>query len=115
MSSASAAAELRTTVEVAVQLVGFRNVDLFSQGIYQLRVSACAASSGRAATPLRLLEEKGSDNEGVGGVAAPFLLPAHVLEASGEFCTAAFRVRYCEEEVPLRAFACLRVDLAPGE
>ena len=88
--------------ELAIQLTGFRNVDLFSQGIYQLRFSACGLRSGRKAVPLCVL-----DSEVPGGVHErleshdKILLPAHTLDDAGEVCSPAFRIRYCEEEVHL--------------
>ena len=50
------AADLVQAMELAVQLTGFRNVDLFSQGIYQLRVSAKTERSGRPAVPLSIVD-----------------------------------------------------------
>ena len=92
--------QVLTTVELAMQFTAFRNVDLFSQGIYQLRVSASGSRSGRAAMPL-------ADTTAHASMRA-HLLPAHVLDATNEFCTPAFRVRYCEEEV------CLVTRIACG-
>ena len=42
------------------------------------------------------------------------LLPALVLERTGEVCTQAFRVRYCEEEALLRSLCRLRLELSMG-
>ena len=106
--------EVAAGVEVALQFAGFKNVDLFSQGIYQLRVSAHGARSGRAAVPFAVLE---APAEASGAVPSGLkdrepLLPAHILDATGEFCTCAFRVRYMEEEILLRSIARLRADLS---
>ena len=95
--------------ELAVQFCGFRNVDLFSQGIYQLRVTALCSSSQRKLTPSEALEEAVPTQR-------EFLLPAHILAASDEYCTPSFRVRYCEEELPLRTLVRLKAaNLADGE
>ena len=83
--------DLVTSTELAVQLCGFRNIDLLSQGIYQLRFSAIGTRFGRAAVPLDVQERHGPK--------AQLVLPAHVLKVTNEFCSPAFRVRYCEEEV----------------
>ena len=95
--------------ELAVQFCGFRNVDLFSQGIYQLRVTALCSSSQRKLTPSEALEEAVPTQR-------EFLLPAHILAATDEYCTPSFRVRYCEEELPLRTLVRLKAaNLADGE
>ena len=86
-------ADVATVTELALQFAGFRNVDLCSQGIYQLRVSARGLTSGVKAVPVALL---------AGSAPSPhhsFLLPAHTLQATSECCSPAFRVRFCEEEV----------------
>ena len=44
-------ASVTAVAELGVQLTGFKNIDLFSQGIYQLRLHAKAVNSGRAAVP----------------------------------------------------------------
>ena len=101
-------------VELALQFVGFKNIDLFSQGIYQLRVSAHGAHSGRQGVPFALLEAPSEANTNVPDVVASkeALLPAHILDATGEFCTPSFRVRFCEEEVMLRTMVRMRLDLS---
>ena len=106
--------EVVAGVELALQFVGFKNIDLFSQGIYQLRVSAHGAHSGRQGAPFALLEAPSEANTNVPDVVASkeALLPAHILDATGEFCTPSFRVRFCEEEVMLRTMVRMRLDLS---
>lgn len=107
------AADLVQAMELAVQLTGFRNVDLFSQGIYQLRVSAKTERSGRPAVPLSIVDapEAASTDMPADILSREFLLPAHILHTTCELCSPAFRVRYCEEEVLLRQLARMRVDI----
>ena len=93
-ASTSARNELFTATELAVQLAGFRNVDLFSQGIYQLRISAVGSRSKRVAIPTEVREGRATS-----GPPREHMLPAHMLELTNEFCSPAFRVRYVEEEV----------------
>ena len=106
--------EVTASVELAVQLVGFKNIDLFSQGIYQLRISAHGSHSGRQAVPFAVLAAPREANSQVPDqvLAKEDLLPAHILDATGEFCSPSFRVRYCEEEVSLRTMVRFRVDLS---
>ena len=102
------------SVELALQLAGFKNVDLFSQGVYQLRLSVRGAQSGRVALPFDIsLPSAAEANAHVPPelAAKEFALPAHVLEESGECCTPAFRIRFCEEEVVLRHIFRLRLEL----
>ena len=101
-------AQFVASAELALQFCGFRNVDLYSQGIYQLRVSVAGRSSGRPATPFAILDAKVSANH---PKERQFHLPAHILDATQEFCTPAFRVRYCEEELLLKSLVRLRIDL----
>ena len=87
------------TFEVAIQLTGFRNVDLFSQGIYQLRFSGFGSRSGRKAVAVSAVDAPIADTPDV-------LLPAHTLSDTGEACSPSFRVRYCEEEVAEQHKTC---------
>lgn len=61
--------------ECAIQLSGFKNVDLFSQGVYQVRVRAYTDRSGRAAVPFALTELPLPPLPG--SVNSEQLLPAH--------------------------------------
>lgn len=101
-------AKFVASAEVALQLTGFRNVDLYSQGIYQLRISAAGKVSGRMATPFAIVDAPTDPNH---PNARQFHLPAHILDATSEFCSPAFRVRYSEEEVLLRPLVRMKVDL----
>ena len=102
-------AEVTAVAECAVQLSGFKNVDLFSQGIYQVRVRAYADLSGKAAVPFAISELPLPTVPAT--VNTEQLLPAHILDRTGDVCTPAFRVRYCEEEVVLRLLARFRIEL----
>eukprot|EP00965_Chrysotila_dentata_P051848 1721064-Pleurochrysis_carterae.AAC.2 len=99
--------------EVAIVWNGFKNVDLFSQGVYQMRARAKGMSSGAAAVPVSLSALPAPEDV-PSGVSTAHVLRAHVLDASGDLCTQSFRVRYCEEEVLLRAIGRLRIELILG-
>ena len=67
--------QVTAVAECAIQLSGFKNVDLFSQGIYQVRVRAYADHSGRAGVPFAITELPLPPLPG--SVNAEQLLPAH--------------------------------------
>ncbi len=67
--------QVTAVAECAVQLSGFKNVDLFSQGVYQVRVRAYADRSGRAAVPFAITELPLPPLPG--SVNSEQLLPAH--------------------------------------
>lgn len=108
--SGSSTPDLTSVAEVGIDFGGFKNIDLFSQGIYQLRVRATTECSKRQCPP--------STFETVRQGRAPppptdgSFLPAHVLEESGDFCLPSFRVRFCDEEVRLTTTARFRAELS---
>ena len=67
--------QVTAVAECAIQLSGFKNVDLFSQGVYQVRVRAYADRSGRAAVPFAITELPLPPLPG--SVNSEQLLPAH--------------------------------------
>ncbi len=101
-------------VELAVAFCGFRNVDLFSQGVYQLRLSARGARSGRAALPFAHGAACGEANARVPaailGKERP--LPPHILDETGEFVSPSFRVR-CVDTSTYETRAALERDARP--
>lgn len=107
------AAEVTAIVELAVQFTGFKNIDLFSQGIYQLRVHAQAAGSKRQGVPFAFATSAApvADSLPSALISTTSLLPATILDGRGEFCTPAFRIRYCDEEVLSRVVARFRMEL----
>ena len=106
-------ANITAFAELALQFTGFRNVDLFSQGIYQIRARAHGARSGRAAVPFATSKAAADASVAAGSTAnRDEVLPAHILDGSGDFCSPAFRVRYCDEEVILRTLGRLRIELS---
>lgn len=104
--------EVTAVAELAVQFTGFKNVDLFSQGIYQMRVRAIGERSRRHAVPYSYSEGVLPEEVVGSQVNTEPLLPAHVLDRTGDFCTPSFRIRYCDEEVVLRSLARLRIELS---
>ncbi|KAL1525926.1 hypothetical protein AB1Y20_020752 [Prymnesium parvum] len=106
-------AELTAVTEVAAQFTGFRNIDLFSQGIYQLRVYARGAHSGIGAVPFAFLTVPPPTPESLPSslINIEPLLPPLIFDDRGEFSTCAFRIRYCDEEVLMRIIARFRAEL----
>ena len=76
--------QVTAVAECAVQLSGFKNVDLFSQGVYQVRVRAYADRSGRAAVPFALTELPLPPLPG--SVNSEQLLPAHLVGRERSCC-----------------------------
>lgn len=101
--------DVSVIAELAIQLDGFKNIDLFSQGVYQVRVRAKAECSGRLAAPLNICEMPLPQLSAA--VNKDQLLPQHIHDHTGDACTHAFRVRYCEEEAALGMLARFRVEL----
>ena len=97
----SSAPELTAVAELAIQFTGFRNIDLFSQGIYQIRVTATGAHSGMSAVPFAFVTvpppEQGSLPSSL--INVDHLLPPLIFDDRGEFSSSAFRIKYCDEEV----------------
>lgn len=100
--------ELAAATEIAITFGGFKNIDLFSQGIYQVRLRATNERSKRPCLPFTF-------DEGTASMPPPpsdgSYLPAHTLNDTSEFCMPAFRVRYCEQEVQMSTVVRLRTDL----
>lgn len=106
--------EMIAQTELALQFSGFKNVDLFSQGIYQVRVRTVGVQSRRVGIPATIREAPmPSPREApIHKVNRELLLPPHTLSHSGDFCTGSFRVRYVEEEVLLRSMVSFKLRLA---
>jgi len=111
---ASGHCEVTAVAEIALHFTGFKNVDLFSQGIYHIRARAVGERSRRAAVSMHFSELAPPPMEEVPGCTAnrESVLPAHVLERTGEYCTQSFRVKYCEEEALMRSICRLRLELS---
>ena len=101
--------DVTVIAEIAVQLDGFKNIDLFSQGVYQVRVRARAEYSGRVALPLTIQEMPLPQM--AAAVSKDPLLPSHIHDRTGDACTHAFRVQYCDEEAALGMLARFRIEL----
>ena len=93
--------EITAVAEIAVQFAGFRNIDLFSQGIYQLRVTAQGARSSIPAVPFAFVTVPPPAQESLPSslINTQHLLPPLIFDDRGEFCSAAFRIKYCDVEV----------------
>lgn len=106
-------AELTAVTEVAVQLTGLKNIDLFSQGIYQLRVHAQGVRSGLPAVPFTFQVSPPPTLESLPSslINIDYLMPPLILDDRGEFCSGAFRIKYCDEEVLARYIARFRAEL----
>jgi len=99
--------ELVAAAEIAVTFGGFKNIDLFSQGIYQIRVRASTERTKRQCLPYAFAQGAGRPHPSDGSY-----LPAHILEDTADFCMPAFRVRYCEQEIRMETVVRMRADLS---
>mmetsp|Transcript_110309 Transcript_110309/g.172498 ORF Transcript_110309/g.172498 Transcript_110309/m.172498 type:complete len:752 (-) Transcript_110309:227-2482(-) len=109
---------LRTVVEVALHFEGFRNVDLFHQGLYHLRsrihredgdARFTAVPYACSTCPAVIEKSKPSRTDHHN------LIPGHINEESGTFSTRSFLVRYCEEEVELNDCCQFRIEVDESE
>lgn len=109
---------LRTVVEVALHFEGFRNVDLFHQGLYHLRsrihredgdARFTAVPYACSTCPAVMEKSKPSRTDHHN------LIPGHINEDAGTFSTRSFLVRYCEEEVELNDCCQFRIEVDESE
>lgn len=103
---------LQAVSEVALHFGGFRNVDLFYQGIYQLRCRVFEETDDGTevnAVPHAFLPEV------PGRGAAEAVLPAAVLGDEAVFRTKSVLIRYCEERADLNDVVFFRVERAAGK
>lgn len=102
---------LHAVAEVAIHIGRFRNVDLYHQGLYQLkcRVFQDGAEQAISVVPHLLVagEPAKTDDE---GKAAPDPLAAKVIESEAAFCTRSFIVKYHEEQVDVNSACQFRIE-----
>mmetsp|Transcript_107020 Transcript_107020/g.301090 ORF Transcript_107020/g.301090 Transcript_107020/m.301090 type:complete len:771 (-) Transcript_107020:149-2461(-) len=111
---------LRTVIELALHFDGFRNVDLFHQGLYHLKTRiyredgdqrVFAVPYGYIASPLQAEQTKSKSAR----TDHHHLIPAHIIEDQCTFSTRSFLIRYCEEEVELNDIGQFRIELSAEE
>ena len=95
---------IRVLVETLVHLETFRNIDLGQQGIYYIKLCLyyIKGNSKIMAHPLTNYESKNElarKRRQVGKHNYHSAIPPHILHEEHIFCSKAFAIRYCEEEV----------------
>lgn len=96
------------TFELTVTVDSFKNVDLFHQGMYFIKISIhTEGKNPQYATPI--MTAVGTSEEEMRGL--PQHKPAHILDYENAFCTRTFLIRYCEEEVALGDVGHFRLNM----
>lgn len=94
------------TLDVVVHLHRFRNVDLFSRGIYMIRVSAESKSSQQTGIPYSYYSKPSTQSTFVRNQEIPCghaktLPTAQIVNETSEFSTRAFVIKYRDERLEL--------------
>ena len=106
---------LRAILECAVHIDLFRNIDLFQQGLYQLRISVHQTLDRQKfpAQPydLQILDQQRNrkstfDSHNV--------THSCLLDRELEYCSNAFLVKYCDEEVRIGDICVFRAEIYAG-
>eukprot|EP00658_Telonema_sp_P-2_P013989 TRINITY_DN15303_c0_g1_i5.p1 TRINITY_DN15303_c0_g1~~TRINITY_DN15303_c0_g1_i5.p1 ORF type:complete len:234 (-),score=54.59 TRINITY_DN15303_c0_g1_i5:61-762(-) len=92
--------------EIMVTFAGFKNVDLFHQGLYYIKCTIHTENSKIHALPL--MTNVGTSEPGENSARNR---PAHIIDQENAFCTQTFLIRYCEEEVELNDVAHFRLEI----
>eukprot|EP00743_Colponemidia_sp_Colp-15_P005523 GILK01005940.1.p1 GENE.GILK01005940.1~~GILK01005940.1.p1 ORF type:complete len:790 (+),score=102.98 GILK01005940.1:173-2542(+) len=104
---------LRAILEVVLHFESFRNIDLFHQGLYQIRVRINHEQDGQT-VPAVPYTHFSATPEGKTRRLRPdqhCLIPAHIIDDKYTFTTRSFVIRYCEEEVELNDAGHFRMEL----
>ena len=106
---------LRAILECAVHIDQFRNIDLFQQGLYQLRISVSQVLDHQKfpAQPydLKLLAPPRSRKPSFD---SHNVTPSCLLERELEYCSNGFLVKYCDEEVRIGDICVFRAEVYAG-
>ncbi|KAJ8610474.1 hypothetical protein CTAYLR_007762 [Chrysophaeum taylorii] len=94
------------TLDVVVHFHRFRNVDLFSRGIYMVRVSAQTMSSKQVGIPYSYYSKPSTlstfvRNQEIPCAHAATLPAAQIVNETSEFSTRAFVIKYRDERLDL--------------
>jgi len=96
---------IHAVLELSLYLENFRNVDLYHQGLYRIRVQAYAQSKCVFASPKDLVwVNKSIISPNPHNLATPEIIGNYVY-------TPTFLVRYCDEEVQFSQAACFRIEI----
>jgi hypothetical protein len=102
---------LKAISEFVLHSEGFRNLDLFHQGLYHVRFTIYHEKNDQRiyAHPYHLregakkIEEKKKTN-------IYSIIPAHILDNQSAYCTRTFLIRFCDEEVDLNELCHFRTE-----
>ncbi len=86
-------------LDVALLFQDFRNIDLYYQGHYHLKVS------------LSHLDPAGRVTQGMPYYAQPENSQSHIDDKAMTFSTRSFNVRFCEEEIEIDDMVHFRVEV----
>merc|ERR1712166_1549054 len=92
--------------EILVTFAGFKNVDLFHQGLYHIKCAIFTETTKVHALPL--MTNVGTSEAGEGAARNK---PAHIIDHENAFCTQTFLIRYCEEEIELNDVGHFRLEV----
>lgn len=111
---------LCAVTEIAVHFESFRNIDLFHQGLYHLKVrivregpdgqrEITAKPCGQLSGSLLSLETE-STQRSTERTDFHNLIPAHIMDDQCTYSTRSYLIRYCEEEVELNEIGQFRLE-----
>lgn len=95
---------LRAILDVIINFDSFRNIDIYQQGLYNIKVTICQKINGDEyfASPYNLLTKESDKDE------------SRVLEAEIDeiaFTSRSFLIRYNDEEIALNEICLFRMEL----
>ena len=107
------------TFKVAVYIDSFKNIELFKQGVYQLRLSLLHENSRQSVVgkPVRFQDFWAGRGDWKKVNPACVIRP-HILDEAGIYCTKSLLIRYQEEEFPIKELCVFSIDLPldmPGQ
>lgn len=100
---------LKGVVEFAIHIDGFRNIDLFHQGLYQVRICIYHEKDGQKvfAHPYHTSEKPIKDSKKKEN--KPIIGP-HILDETSSYVTRTFLIRFCDEETDFNEICHFRTE-----
>ena len=111
---------LRAILECAVHVDTFRNIDLFQQGLYLLRISVSQCIDQQVASiqtyPAQPYDLKflSPTKEHKSAFDSHNVTVSRILDPEMEYCSNAFLVKYCDEEVRIGDICVFRAEVYVG-
>jgi len=100
---------LKGVLEFAIQLEGFRNIDLFHQGLYQVRINIYHQQNGHKilAHPYHTKEKDPKDSKKKSS--KPIISP-HIIDETCSYVSRTFVIRFCDEETDFNEVCHFRTE-----